>query len=214
MIVIADPLPITHCSNETHSLSVFHSIRPWTGSSEEQKEHLSTSTISWTSQLLSLSLSFLVGKMGRKCCSATFSGFLWETNEVIKVKGSTADICLRDCLVSEHFSYLEGRWEGKLCLLYREGRGSGTHVQGHLIHARPTRCRCTVQGFWCEWFPEVGDRSECVLEAMGQQVEVAVPGVGTVCSIQVPPGFLCFYRFLSRLSPLALWATTWSSFAP
>lgn len=100
MIVIADPLPITHCSDERRSLSIFLSIRPWGGHSEQQKELLSTSNISRATPLLSLSLSFLLVRWGCEHCSATFSGFLRKSNEVIRSKGWTAEISLWGCLVS------------------------------------------------------------------------------------------------------------------
>lgn len=72
-----------------------------------------------------------------------------------------------DCLVFKHFSYLGGTWEGKLCLPYRKGRGSGSPVRGHEVQAQLTQCSGPGHWFRSEWCPEVGDRSECILMAVG-----------------------------------------------
>lgn len=83
-----------------------------------------------------LSLSFLVGEMPSKSCFASFSGFLWKSGQVRKVRG-----VYRRSLSSQVTWYSNtlpfwGAGGGKALSPQQEGRGLGDHVRGHALCAQ------------------------------------------------------------------------------
>ena len=140
--------------------------------------------------------------MPSKSCFVSFSGFLWKSGRVRKVKG-----VYRRSLSSQVTWYsntlpIWGAEGGKALPLQQEGRGLGYHVHGHAVHAQLTPCPGLIQGLWSEWCPEVGADQNLSWWPWGQQAEVA-PGLATVCSTPTP-GFRGFSLLLSLLLPDSL----------